>query len=204
MNLLCPPPNIIGGSEAIKEELAESQTINVNLHIGVFFDGTNNNKVQSMLALSDRRKKFYKRHKKELKNLKIANYEDMLKKDKKFFCDARIGTTNELDSIFGSSTNFDLFMEQIIATDNETIYRQATSADDYNEKSRIKHGGTLMSIDKTSYSAKEKAFSRLIKVYENGKFIEKEFLIPSESPCCGTDEYSSFSLTTFFTFSKSL
>ena len=52
-----------------------------------------------------------------------------------------------------------------------------------------------MSIDKTSYSAKEKAFSRLIKVYENGKFIEKEFLIPSESPCCGTDEYSSFSLT---------
>ena len=36
-----------------------------------------------------------------------------------------------------------------------------------------------MSIDKTSYSAKEKAFSRLIKVYENGKFIEKEFLIPS-------------------------
>lgn len=136
MNLLCPPPNIIGGSEAIKEELAESQTINVNLHIGVFFDGTNNNKVQSMLALSDRRKKFYKRHKKELKNLKIANYEDMLKKDKKFFCDARIGTTNELDSIFGSSTNFDLFMEQIIATDNETIYRQATSADDYNEKSR--------------------------------------------------------------------
>ena len=52
-----------------------------------------------------------------------------------------------------------------------------------------------MSIDKTSYSAKEKAFSRLIKVYENGKFIEKEFLITNENPCCGTDEYSSFSLT---------
>ena len=37
-----------------------------------------------------------------------------------------------------------------------------------------------MSIQQNSQSAKEKTFSRMIKVYENGKFIDKEFLISKE------------------------
>ena len=52
-----------------------------------------------------------------------------------------------------------------------------------------------MDIIKISESAKEKTFSKNIKVYENGKFIEKEFLISSENPCCGTDKLPSFSLS---------
>lgn len=113
-----------------------SQNVNVNLYIGVFFDGTNNNKVQSMLALSDRRKKFYKKFKKKLKDLGVNTYEDMFDKARSFFSDNNIGTIAELDSIFGSSYNFDLFIEEKIATDNKSEYRQATSSDNFNESSR--------------------------------------------------------------------
>lgn len=113
-----------------------SQNVNVNLYIGVFFDGTNNNKVQSMLALSDRRKKIYKKFKKKLKDLGVNTYEDMFDKARSFFSDNNIGTIAELDSIFGSSYNFDLFIEEKIATDNKSEYRQATSSDNFNESSR--------------------------------------------------------------------
>ena len=62
-----------------------------------------------------------------------------------------------------------------------------------------------MDIIKISESAKEKTFSKNIKVYENGKFIEKEFLIPSENPCCCTDKLPSFSLSGgLFPFSSSV
>ena len=62
-----------------------------------------------------------------------------------------------------------------------------------------------MDIIKISESAKEKTFSKKIKVYENGKFIEKEFLISSENPCCGTDKLPSFSLSGgLFPFSYSV
>jgi len=128
--------NTIDSKAVETERIAESQFIKVNLHIGIFFDGTNNNKVQSMLALSDRRKQFYKRYRRKLKDLKINSYEDMLAKERDFFCNYGVGSIAELDSIFGSSNKFDLFMERSIATDNESEYRQASSADDLNEKSR--------------------------------------------------------------------
>ena len=52
-----------------------------------------------------------------------------------------------------------------------------------------------MSIQQNSQSAKEKTFSRMIKVYENGKFIDKEFLISKENPCCSMDKVFPFPLT---------
>ena len=60
---------VIDANTPEKSEQDESQKIKIDLYLGIFFDGTNNNNVQSMIGQFFRRKSIFKAHSKELKKV---------------------------------------------------------------------------------------------------------------------------------------
>lgn len=142
------PDNIIGAVGKEKDKPQEKEPIEVNLNFGVFFDGTNNNKVQSMIALDKRRSAFFKKYKTELTKLHegIKNINDLTRVELE---EAKIGTIDELDNVFGFSDRIDLSIEKNIASDNSTEYRYASSAEKYDghDKKGIKGAITKFFFD---------------------------------------------------------
>ena len=92
-------------------EQDERQSITVDLYLGIFFDGTNNNKVQSMIGQFFRRKQIYNKHAKDLKSQGINSFEDFLTLDRNQVSnlatkdEQKIFTVSELDRIYGTAGN---------------------------------------------------------------------------------------------------
>ena len=113
-----------------KDACQQQQAVEVNLNIGVFFDGTNNNKVQSMIALNSRRKKFFKKYKQKIKE-KYPEGTDFYSLKRDELESHSIGTIDELDNVFGLSDAINLDVEKTIATDNLSEYRYSSAAEKY-------------------------------------------------------------------------
>lgn len=120
----------------------EKQTVEVNLYLGIFFDGTNNNKVQSMIALTSRRKNFFKKYKKELKH-KFPQEKDFTKLSRDKLKEANIGTVDELDNIFGPSQSINLDIENKIVTDNTSEFRYSSAAEKFGGNNKLGFLGTI-------------------------------------------------------------
>ena len=95
--------NVIDAKEAKLEDKEQTSDIIIDLYIGVFFDGTNNNKLQSAIGQKFRRNKIFKEHSKELKKKGCTNINDVLSKSRKEWEKENIFTRNELDKLYGSA-----------------------------------------------------------------------------------------------------
>lgn len=109
----------------------ETQCVTINLNIGVFFDGTNNNAVQSMIALHNRRKQFFKKYNKEIKKRFPENKDLYSIPRSDFEKNPQIGTKHELDNIFGYSKSMNFDIEKSIADANLSEYRYSSAAEKY-------------------------------------------------------------------------
>lgn len=125
----------VGANVSVKDNPKEKQEIEINLYFGLFFDGTNNNKVQSAIALNKRRNDFFKKYKSQIgkhfpkeKNLNTLTRAQL--------AEAGIGSVHELDNVYGYSDKIDLSIEKNIATDNLSEYQYASSAEKYDAHSK--------------------------------------------------------------------
>lgn len=120
----------IGANAPNNDSTQEKQAIEVNLNIGLFFDGTNNNKVQSMIALNSRRINFFKKYGDQFKKYfpQTKDYNTLSRSELE---NANIGTIDELDNVYGYSNKIDFSIEKNIASDNMSEYRYASSAEKY-------------------------------------------------------------------------
>lgn len=122
-----------------------TQCVTINLNIGIFFDGTNNNAVQSMIALHNRRKQFFKKYKKKIQE-RFPKSKDLYSIPRSGFeKKPQIGTKDELDNIFGYSKSINLDVEKSIADANLSEYRYSSSAEKY-DGSQLKLIGNITSF----------------------------------------------------------
>lgn len=147
----------IGAKEIslIDREVYDSQRLDI--YIGVFFDGTNNNKVQSMIGQYFRRKEVFEKNKKAFEKLKgkvkdgdtvneitkeveITDFDSFIKSGiTKDVCKNILGfTDSDCDKIFGTSTaitnNFEKKIMEVDNSDNgANSYRWSSAAIGYSE-----------------------------------------------------------------------
>ena len=136
-------------------EVYDSQRLDI--YIGVFFDGTNNNKVQSMIGQYFRRKEFFEKkafdklkgkvirfnvkdyntEKEITKEVEITDFDSFIKSGiTKDACKSILGfTDSDCDKIFGTSTAITNDLEKkIIEVDNSVnSYRWSSAAIGYSE-----------------------------------------------------------------------
>lgn len=175
--------NILGAEDKDKDKPQEKESIEVNLNFGVFFDGTNNNKVQSMIALDKRRASFFNKYKHELtkiypgiKNIKNLTRQELEK--------SKIGTIDELDHVYGFSDKIDFSIENNIASDNSTEYRYASSAEKYDGHDKK---GLIGKITKFFFDD-----ARLEKIRRISDGEKKKFVIFSRLPSVSTSQGSGY------------
>lgn len=136
-------------------EVYDSQRLDI--YIGVFFDGTNNNKVQSMIGQYFRRKEFFEKkafdklkgkvirfnvkdyntEKEITKEVEITDFDSFIKSGiTKDACKSIFGfTDSDCDKIFGTSTAItNDFEKKIMEVDNsDNSYRWSSAAIGYSE-----------------------------------------------------------------------
>lgn len=124
---------------------SNTQCVAITLNIGVFFDGTNNNAVQSMIALHNRRKQFFKKYNKAIKR-RFPGKTDLYSIPRsEFEKNPQIGTKHELDNIFGYSESINLDIEKSIADANLSEYRYSSAAEKY-DGSELKLIGRIVTF----------------------------------------------------------
>lgn len=132
-----------------KESTNETQDNTLDIYIGVFFDGTNNNKVQSMIGQYFRRKEIFEKYKlkgyrikfdvqKDItKEVEITDFDSFIKSGiTKDACKNILGfTDSDCDKIFGTSTTItNDFEKKIMEVDNsDDSYRWSSAAIGYSE-----------------------------------------------------------------------
>lgn len=129
-----------------KQTEAQCQKVPAELYFGIFFDGTNNNKVQTMLAYAHRRNLFFNEHKEDIlryfpdaKDISSINREELEIRG--------IGTPDELDNVFLSNdknTKLCLDFEKSIAADNSNEYRYSTAAEKYRSTKKRTWAGRII------------------------------------------------------------
>lgn len=110
--------SIIGAEAPSKKNRDEYDRLVVDVFVGVFFDGTNNNMMQSMIGQYFRRKKVFKEHRDELSKAGYDSVEKVLKKSRSFWEKSGIFTRNELDQLYESAGRGDNKLEKEIASSN--------------------------------------------------------------------------------------
>lgn len=174
-------------------EVYDSQRLDI--YIGVFFDGTNNNKVQSMIGQYFRRKEFFEKkafdklkgkvirfnvkdyntEKEITREVEITNFDSFLKSGiTKDACKNILGfTDSDCDKIFGTSTAItNDFEKKIMEVDNSdngaNSYRWSSAAIEYSAK-KEKDWNFLLdkSVFKTADDDKKKLREKL--EYISGK-----------------------------------
>lgn len=129
--------HIIGAKEIpqIDREVITSGPLDI--YIGVFFDGTNNNKVQSMIGQYFRRKEIFEKNKKKIKKEKdITNFDSFIKSGiTKDDCKKLGLTDSDCDKLFGTSTTItNDFEKKIMEVDNsDNSYRWSSAAIEYSD-----------------------------------------------------------------------
>lgn len=113
------------------------QGITIDLYFGVFFDGTNNNKLQSMVGQYFRRKQIYEKHKKELKKVGIKALPDLAAKPRSYWEDKGIFNRAELDKLYGASAIMSNDMEESIMYEDSEL-QWSSVMEDASKKKIIK------------------------------------------------------------------
>lgn len=110
--------HIIGAKEIPPIAKGETTKEPLDIYIGVFFDGTNNNKVQSMIGQYFRRKEIIEKNKKIFQKY-IENYEKHKRdlKDQGFIVKC-IDTFKKYKDIFFKNKDFDSFLRSGITRDD--------------------------------------------------------------------------------------
>lgn len=127
--------NVIDANVPNTSEQDKRQSITIDLYFGIFFDGTNNNKVQSMMGQFYRREQIYKKHAKDLKKHGINSFEAFLTLDRNQAGDLMTGdekkifTVSELDRIYGSATTADASFDKTTVADNDDYNWSSLSQD---------------------------------------------------------------------------
>ena len=115
-----------------RDEEQKELDVKIVLYIGIFFDGTNNNKTQAMVGQFFRRKEIYKKHKIRLKKCGVNSLAEMLKHDRTFWEKGEgkgILNISEIDKIYGSGKVAENELD-----DDASVYG-AKAAANYEEKS---------------------------------------------------------------------
>lgn len=138
-------PDVGTGAKSVQKQNRRVPSDNprtVKLYFGIFFDGTSNNNVESMIGQFFRKEAVYKKHKGQLKNLKtkdgkqVSSMEDLAACSRQSLealksADGKTGvfTVPELDQLFGAARVTDNRMEKSLVARNSK-YRISTIAAD--------------------------------------------------------------------------
>jgi len=93
-------PNTINAEGQETQDSSLTQEQKIDLYIGIFFDGTNNNKYQTMLGKYFRRKEYYDRNIHKLYPLGVNSPNDILKHPRSYWENLHIFNKSELDNLF--------------------------------------------------------------------------------------------------------
>lgn len=111
----------IKGEEIKKTEENNSESVSIDLYFGIFFDGTNNNKVQSMIGQHYRRKEVWKRkkHDVEIYGNKVGkcfkSLSDVISQPRSYW--EKVGSPfvkSDLDKLYGVQGTGDKTIEKVI------------------------------------------------------------------------------------------
>ena len=110
--------SIIGAETPSKKNRDEFDSLVIDVFVGVFFDGTNNNMMQSMIGQHFRRKEVFKNHRYELGKAGCTSVENIMEKPRSYWENSGIFTRNELDQLYESAGRGDYQLEKDIASQN--------------------------------------------------------------------------------------
>ncbi len=157
--------NYVDSEEPSKKDPDETQNLKIDVYVGVFFDGTNNNMMQAMIGQKFRRDKVFKSHVDKLKRLGYNNANEIIAKPRSHWETAQSGVFNksELDQLYGgtSLTNNNDLEKEIVA--NNSVYSYSSvEVDNADNPINFKMGGLF----------KEK----VQKIADPNSYDEKSFL----------------------------
>ena len=127
--------NVIDAEKPSKKGPKETQNFKIDVYVGVFFDGTNNNMMQAMIGQKFRRDKVFKSHADKLKRLGYKNANEVIAKSRCHWETEQNGvfTKSELDKLYSgtSLTNSNDLEKEITANNNDYSYSsvEADNAD---------------------------------------------------------------------------
>lgn len=118
--------SVIGAEKPSNEGRVELQKLKIDIYVGVFFDGTNNNMMQAMIGQKFRRDKVFKNHSDKLKRLGYKNANDVISKPRNHWETEQSGvfTRSELDQLYGgnSLTSSNDLEQEIAAPSSQYSY----------------------------------------------------------------------------------
>lgn len=118
--------SIVDAEKPSKKDPDETQDLKIEVYVGVFFDGTNNNMMQSMIGQKFRRDKVFKSHADKLKRLGYNNANEVIAKPRNHWETTQSGvfTKSELDQLYGgtSLTNSNDLEKEIVADNSNYSY----------------------------------------------------------------------------------
>ena len=136
------PSNVTNAQEVEREEREETSEIIIDLYIGVFFDGTNNNKLQSAIGQKFRRNEIFQKHERVLKSKGFKNITQVVARSRKEWELENIFSRDELDKMYGSADIGTTDLETDILKDQNTKYSWSSVNIDENsdpEEQKIKN-----------------------------------------------------------------
>lgn len=162
--------HIIGARNIISTNRNIYNSPQLDIYIGVFFDGTNNNKVQSMIGQYFRRKEVLEKYKELLGYKSLFEIDErtdsFIKSDiTREYCKKLGLTDSDCDKIFGTSTAItNDFEKKIMEVDNsDNSYRWSSAAIEYSVDKKSKDWKFFPNDSdfNTTYNDKEKLRQRL-------------------------------------------
>ena len=118
--------SVIDAEKPSKKDPNETQNLIIDVYVGVFFDGTNNNMMQAMIGQKFRRDKVFKSHSDKLKRLGYNNANEVIAKQRTHWETLQNGvfTKSELDQLYGgtSLTNNNDLEKEIVAENSDYSY----------------------------------------------------------------------------------
>lgn len=134
----------IDGLEVSKNSVGERLLSTIDVYIGVFFDGTNNNMMQAMIGQKFRRDKVFDSHADIMRRLGYNSANEVIAKPRTHWENVQSGvfTKSDLDQLYGgtSLTNSD-DLEQIIVTENNKYSYSSVEIDNNVNPINFKMGG---------------------------------------------------------------
>lgn len=118
--------NVIDAKETSTKDSDEVQRLIIDVYVGVFFDGTNNNMMQAMIGQKFRRDKVFKSHADKLEKLGYKNANEVVAKPRVLWETELCGvfTKSDLDRLYGgtSLTGSNDLEQEIAAPNSEFSY----------------------------------------------------------------------------------
>lgn len=124
--------NIVDAEKPSSKGPDEIQHLKIDVYIGVFFDGTNNNMMQAMIGQKFRRDKVFKSHADKLKKLGYKNANDVIAKPRSHWETEQndVFAKSDLDRLYGgTSLTYSYDLEQEIATNNSKYSYSSVEVD---------------------------------------------------------------------------